>query len=241
MKQFERKEEILAVIKECAQRGDTIKEIKEICNQLFPEHDFTDQKVRDFIRNNNISHKKRIELRVMDAKERDLAEKNINVVYDYLHRNHLEIEEWFDIVIFGYLDAVMDYNRKENLRRHAFTTIAWHEMRREISNYKRKMQSMKRPQEVISLDEIRTESGQNLFEILSEPLQEEKYKEIEFEADLRNKLCGKFNQYQCRQIFLMYCGYKGAHLEKILKLNRNELKKNIEYIRFTISKSGLVN
>lgn len=50
-------------------------------------------------------------LRPMTNKERDFAEQNHNLVTDYLCYKHLPMDDFYDIVIFGYLSAVQQYFR----------------------------------------------------------------------------------------------------------------------------------
>ena len=48
-------------------------------------------------------------LRPMTQKERDFAEQKHDLVIDFLRYRRLPIDEFYDIVIFGYLSAVQQY------------------------------------------------------------------------------------------------------------------------------------
>ena len=50
-------------------------------------------------------------LRPMTQEEREFAEQNHNLVTDYLRRKRLPMDDYYDIVIFGYLSAVQQYFR----------------------------------------------------------------------------------------------------------------------------------
>ncbi len=50
-------------------------------------------------------------LRPMAQEERGFAERNHDLVIDYLHRKHLPMDDYYDVVIFGYLSAVQQYFR----------------------------------------------------------------------------------------------------------------------------------
>lgn len=50
-------------------------------------------------------------LRPMTQEEREFAEQNHDLVIDYLHRKRLPMDDYYDIVIFGYLSAVQQYFR----------------------------------------------------------------------------------------------------------------------------------
>jgi len=47
----------------------------------------------------------------MTQEEREFAEQSHNLVIDYLHRKHLPMDDFYDVVIFGYLSAVQQYFR----------------------------------------------------------------------------------------------------------------------------------
>lgn len=107
------RKELKEFLRQQAGTGLTITELKEQCNMRFPEYSLTNQKVNELIHNNHIKRvkpeKENRSGRTMTPEERDFAERNINVVWDYLHKKKMEPDRWFDIVIFGYLYAVMDY------------------------------------------------------------------------------------------------------------------------------------
>ena len=50
-------------------------------------------------------------LRPMTQEEREFAEQNHDLVIDYLRRRRLPMDDFYDVVIFGYLSAVQQYLR----------------------------------------------------------------------------------------------------------------------------------
>ena len=50
-------------------------------------------------------------LRPMTPKEREFAEQYHDLVLNFLHYRHLPMNDFYDIVIFGYLSAVQQYFR----------------------------------------------------------------------------------------------------------------------------------
>ena len=50
-------------------------------------------------------------LRSMTQEEREFAEQHHNMVIDYLRCKHLPMDDFYDIVIFGYPSAVQQYFR----------------------------------------------------------------------------------------------------------------------------------
>ena len=50
-------------------------------------------------------------LRPMTQEERDFAEQHHDLVIDFLHYRYLPMDDFYDVVIFGYLSAVQQYFR----------------------------------------------------------------------------------------------------------------------------------
>lgn len=69
----------------------------------------------------------------LTSMEKEFAEEHHNVVYKFLNSNKLSEQEFYDVVIFGYLVAVKDYLNQENLQRYSFTTIAWRNMKNALA------------------------------------------------------------------------------------------------------------
>lgn len=96
-----------------------------------------------------------MKLEKLTESEKKFAEENHNLVYGFLHRYKYSIEEYYNIVIFGYLKGVQVYHRRKDLQsKYDFPFIAWQYMRSEIGNNLRTKNSQKRKSEqtVISLD-----------------------------------------------------------------------------------------
>lgn len=97
--------------------------------------------------------------------ERKFATENHNLVYDFLHKRGYSLENYYDIVIFGYLKAVQIYNRREDLRnKYAFPFISQQYMRSMIGNNLRMESAKKRKPlgTLVSLDAEYTET-ENLY------------------------------------------------------------------------------
>ncbi len=69
--------------------------------------------------------------------QRQFAAENHNLIYKYLWDQRLEIDDYYDIAVFGYLRAVKRYLTEPWLRRYQFSTVAWHAMRQNIASFHR--------------------------------------------------------------------------------------------------------
>lgn len=67
-------------------------------------------------------------LHEMTHLQRQFAEEHQDTVFRFLNHKNLSIEDYYDIVIFGYLQAVQEYDENPALSRFQFNTIAWTKM-----------------------------------------------------------------------------------------------------------------
>ena len=63
-------------------------------------------------------------LHPLTEEQRIFAEKHHDFIYQYLNGRHLNIEDYYDTAVFGYLEAVQDYLEKPELQQYRFSTIA---------------------------------------------------------------------------------------------------------------------
>ena len=68
-------------------------------------------------------------MRTLTEKQKIFAEQHHMLVERFLWKNHLERAEFYDVVIFGYLEAVQEYLEKPELSKYPFSSIAWRKMR----------------------------------------------------------------------------------------------------------------
>ena len=79
------------------------------------------------------------------------AAENHRLVLKFLNENHLPEDEYYDVVIFGYLRAVRRYFTEVGLRKYRFSTIAWNCMRVDLINHYKSLSTSKRNADVISI------------------------------------------------------------------------------------------
>lgn len=71
------------------------------------------------------ANNKNYSIRPLTDKERVFAsdEGNYNYLFFYMRKMNLDPEEWYDILIIPYLDAVKKYHEYESARQYAFSTV----------------------------------------------------------------------------------------------------------------------
>lgn len=87
----------------------------------------------------------------MTKEQQDFATDNHALVYAFLNEKGLPEDEFYDVVIFGYLNAVKDYINQPFPRKYSFSTIAYRQMNFCLYDYYRIQQRHKRNAEIISL------------------------------------------------------------------------------------------
>lgn len=92
--------------------------------------------------------------KTLTPEQREFAERNHGLVFAFLNENKLPEEDYYDVVVFGYLDAVYDYHTDPELIKYEFSTICWRKMRGALSNHYKTQLSKKRTAEVTAIFDL---------------------------------------------------------------------------------------
>lgn len=103
----------------------------------------------------------------MSQAQQLFAEEHHNLVYAFLKEKKLPEDEYYDVVIFGYLQAVMDYTSQGQSSRFSFATVAWRKMESRLADHFRHQASIKRAAPTVSLNAVMDENGLSLSDMLS--------------------------------------------------------------------------
>lgn len=89
----------------------------------------------------------------LTLEQKIFATQNHDLVYKFLQENFLSVNDYYDIVIFGYLRAVRRYFDEGKLNHYRFATIAWNCMKVDLINYSKSQKRQKNNAETISFQE----------------------------------------------------------------------------------------
>ena len=103
----------------------------------------------------------------MSQAQQLFAEEHHNLVYAFLKEKKLPEDEYYDVVIFGYLQAVMDYTSQGQSSRFSFATIAWRKMESRLADHFRHQAATKRAAPTVSLNAVMDDAGLSLSDMLS--------------------------------------------------------------------------
>lgn len=88
----------------------------------------------------------------LTKEQRDFATKWHNLIYTFLNDKGLPAEDYYDIVVFGFLRAVKEYFSKPILQeKYSFSTIAWKKMDASLIDFYKSQSCQKRTASVVSL------------------------------------------------------------------------------------------
>ena len=171
--------------------------------------------------------------------ERKYAVDNHNLVYAFLHRYGYSLENYYDIVIFGYLKAVQVYHRRENLRKiYDFPFISWQYMRSEIGNYFRMENTRKRKpaEKVISLDAGCTglENVENLHDCISAADDGNSPEAEIMRLELLTEFLSRLSSVQRKIVKLKMDGYRHKEIYQLLEISPSSYYREIQRIRNTL-------
>ena len=104
-------------------------------------------------------------LHEMTHLQKQFAEEHQDTVFRFLSHKNLSVEDYYDIVIFGYLQAVQEYDENPALARFQFNTIAWTKMSDCLGKHFSYENKPKRKAHTVSIHTY-TSGGLTLDEIL---------------------------------------------------------------------------
>lgn len=87
-----------------------------------------------------------MKLHELTREQQTFAEDNHNLIYTFLRAKRLRPDDYYDVIVFGYLRAVQKYLLREDLRsQYEFSTIAWRAMECDLGkHYKAQSRPMRR-------------------------------------------------------------------------------------------------
>ena len=160
--------------------------------------------------------------------QRVFAAEHHNLVYKFLNENHLPEDDFYDVVIFGYLSAVRRYLTIPQLHQYSFNTIAWRGMTGALNNYNRTKRYQKRKAETVSIHTMIFESDIPLEESISAP--DDLMLQLEMEL-LLHDLAARLSKQQMDMIRLRKDGYCIRDIARSQNLSLRHAKELLEEAR----------
>lgn len=172
-----------------------------------------------------------MELRPFTKEEQQFAEENHDLVYAFLNEKKLSEDEYYDVVVFGYLRAVQEYCETANLNKYKFSTLAWKRMQHTLIDHYKYLAP--RNSMIVSIDEPIAETRGLCFEdvITHDDCMEELRAEL-----LMHELAVHLPEREMRIINMKIRGAKLQEIAKAEKLNFKQIGKILDNIYPTVCK-----
>lgn len=88
----------------------------------------------------------------LTPEQRIFAAQNHDLIYKFLNEKHLSVDDFYDIVVFGYLRSVYRFFTEPELQQYAFVTIAWKGMQLSLKDYHKAVCRKKRSADIFSFN-----------------------------------------------------------------------------------------
>ena len=169
----------------------------------------------------------------LTVEQQKFAADHHGLVYSFLNSRRLSEDDFYDIVVFGYLRAVKRYSDEPKARQYAFSTIAWREMVQSLSNYYKSLTRQKRQAYVISLDSVvyRDEEALLRYDVLSasDPLMADLETEL-----LMLELASRVSKREMDIICMKADGYGIRAIAKTKKMSMKGVTELLASLRDTV-------
>lgn len=187
------------------------------------------------------ANNKNYSIRPLTDEERVFAadEGNYNYLFFYMRKMNLDPEEWYDILIIPYLDAVKKYHEYESARQYAFSTVLKNKLYSAFTAELKQRRSKKRMPEggIVSLDY--TLLGDNPFceynideWWIDRKQQTEK---IVLDKEMLAEILLGLTDVQGRIFEMLLEGYNKREIGKELSLSSAILKVQLEKLQMVVS------
>lgn len=140
----------------------------------------------------------------LTPEQKIFASEHHDLVYKFLHEHHLPVDEFYDIVIFGYLNAVRNYLSRTNLCTYAFPTLGWKLMMQSLSDHYKEQTCQKRNAEMFSLHTTAQADGLPLEDTL--PATDHLMQQLEYSL-LLHDLAKRVSKQQMEIVRMRSSGY----------------------------------
>lgn len=164
----------------------------------------------------------------LTPEQRLFAEEHHDLVYKFLRKKQLPIDEFYDVVIFAYLRSVRCFLTEPKLKQYSFTTISWKMMNGAVSNYYRSQKTPKHNALVLSLHTIPYEGCYALEETISAP--NPHMQQLE-EQLLLHDLAKRVSRQQMNIVRLKTCGYNDRDIAHRQNTTMKRVQELLEEIR----------
>lgn len=145
--------------------------------------------------------------------ERELAEKNHNLVYEFLKSHKYDIEEYYNIAVMGYLKGIQKYYRRTERNISELPGICWNCMRSEMGNHFKMEKARKRQPVEMNQEAVHSAEDEAVT------------------TELLNSVMENMTEQQQNIVALKILGYSNLEVCLMLEINTSSYYRELERIR----------
>lgn len=175
--------------------------------------------------------------RPLSEEEKLFAEEHHNLMYRYMRLHKLNVEEWYDILIIPYLQAVKKYHEYERLHKLKFEQVFFRTLDSARSNYWRDLNRPKNCPEggiwsIEGLGTINNNEGDDcdFYNLLKDD--RISLNDIVIDSLYTSALIDELEKEQYKKIILLLIeGYNGKEISNMLHISHGRYSRYIAKIK----------
>lgn len=172
-------------------------------------------------------------LELMTDEERDFAAQYHDLVYKFLRTHRLPEDEYYDVVIFGYLDAVQTNFRNpvapelQNFPALAYTCMEY----KVLADWQRKQRVKRRGDYMaLSMDAALADTDSFTFHDILPDRTQDTALEVE-NTDLIERIFDSMTKAERKTLNLFLSGYKAPQIAELLGVSLSQIYNRLYYFR----------
>ena len=167
----------------------------------------------------------------LTPEQRLFASEHHGLVYAFLKERNLSVNEYYDVIIFGFLRAVRRYFTEADLREYKFSTIAWNCMYVDLCNHFKAQHRQKRTATVVSIHVSKFDDGLSYEETIAPP--DELMQQLEARL-LLHDLSKRVSKQQMDMVRLRGRGYSDRDIAQKQNISMSQVKKLLNEVRLVL-------
>ena len=175
----------------------------------------------------------------LTKEQQEFAAENHYLVENFLKFRNLNANEYYDVIIFGFLRAVRNYFMRPELQEYNFSTIAQYSMKSDLINHYRKQGRKKRRAYVFSLDrQDYDDNDMTIAETVAAPDTTSDYLDAEI---ICNHISANLSDEHVKILNMKTYGYSEKEIAKNYGISVKDIDYMMKQIRETVGNMRLVN
>ena len=172
----------------------------------------------------------------LTPEQKIFAAQNHDLVYKFLQKKNLPIDEFYDVVIFGYLNSIHRFFVNPELAKHSFSNKAWKGMQNSLYNYNRAKLRQKRSAEGCSIHAMLYPDDQSDDLHLEEtlPVYDDMMQQLEVTL-LMHDLAKRISKQQMEIVRLRSSGYNLQDIAARQNTSSKRIRNLLEDVRCVLA------